>query len=659
MRGTALVAVAAVSIATAGVSRVVTVELADREVAPVVGLDPVSEEVEGASVAEISVALAALHPPSPFLVVATAELAEAAVALAPGPLLVEPTADQVGTLVASRGVQQVVAVGDVVLPALEDVEVRAIDAHDPWSLVDAIDARLVRLAVGHDAFVAATDDAVRGGGVPVLLSPDDPTEPAATAAALRARPEVAVELYARSDEDADPLPRRPTAELVGPGAWLGRLDDPSAQLTVVPTGRPGLVGPAAQLDGRLVALDRDVDEHGAARWLADTAGGLTQIRTVGHVSEAAVRQLAYRLGLVGLPELALEQVVDGDGVRPACQPAQEGGRSPCLSGERSPLVATSLRQPPGDERRFVVQRHGLVRILRADGSLDSQPFLDLTAGTGTAVEQGLFDLAFAPDFASSGRFWSLGTRSSDGALVLRRHTADGDHADPGSPRLVVAQPGPAHNGGGLRVTPDGRLLIGVGEGGAPDGRRGGQDAADVLGSILSVDPDGEGPPEVLARGLRNPFRLDLDHLTGVVYVADVGERRVEEVNVLQLGSPLVNFGWPVFEGGTCFDNAGDRCLTMQQTGPALSYAHADGHCAVIGGVVYRGAEVPELRGHYLFGDFCAGDVRAVRIAADGSVRAARVPGLRELPAPLYSFGLDARGEAYVLGEAGVFRVVRA
>jgi glucose/arabinose dehydrogenase len=337
-----------------------------------------------------------------------------------------------------------------------------------------------------------------------------------------------------------------------------------------------------------------------------------------------------------------------------------------------PLYLTS---PPDDDRLFVLEKGGAIRIIRDDMVLD-EPFLDLSGRVSKGAEQGLLGLAFPPDYASSRHFAVHYTDlEADTRVSLFRVLDDPDRADPASesPVLTVQQPGPAHNGGQILFGPDGMLYIGLGDGrsrgGDDEGR--GQSLDDLLGSILRIEVgSGSGytvpvdnpfvgtddvRPEIWSYGLRNPWRFSFDRATGDVYIADVGATLWEEVNRARAqdgAGRAVNYGWSRMEGPQCLVEA---CDAGDLTLPLLQYDHTEG-CSVTGGYVYRGAEIPSIVGQYFYGDFCRGWVQSVRAEGD--------PGdpvdWPELSPGdnITSFGEDAEGSLYILtAGGGVFRIV--
>jgi glucose/arabinose dehydrogenase len=323
-------------------------------------------------------------------------------------------------------------------------------------------------------------------------------------------------------------------------------------------------------------------------------------------------------------------------------------------------VAMAVR--PGERTLYVVEQVGRVRAIRG-GRLDPAPVLDISSKVTAGGEQGLLGLAFSPD----GRYLYLHYTDRSGDHQVSELTMRGQRADPGSERSVlqIDDPFGNHNGGQLAFGPDRRLYLAFGDGGGggdPEGN--GQSLESLLGKILRIDPrpgggrpyrvpsdnpfvDREGArPEIWAYGLRNPWRFSFDAATGDLWIGDVGQNAYEEVDFEPAGSGGRNYGWNRREGLHAY-NGGDR--PSGAVDPVIEYGRDGGACTVIGGFVYRGQRIAGLRGAYLYGDYCAGWVRAAR-TRDGNILEQRDLGL-EVPG-LSSFGVDTTGELYALSLGG-------
>lgn len=352
------------------------------------------------------------------------------------------------------------------------------------------------------------------------------------------------------------------------------------------------------------------------------------------------------------------------------------GLAPVASGFAQPVYVNG----PGDgtNRLFVVERTGRIRII-AGGEVLPEPFLDIVSIVQSGgSEQGLLSVAFPPDFAESGVFYVYYTAQGEegvGDNTIARYglsESDPNRADPDSAEVLLAVTDDRvnHNGGPLVFGPDGYLYAGLGDGGGggdPEGNA--QNPGTLLGSVLRIDADagaapyaippdnpfadgGAGAPEVWAWGLRNPWRLSFDRQSGDLFVGDVGQNAIEEVNWVPAGTPGgTNFGWNVMEGTSCF--RADDCDREGLTLPVAEFTHEFG-CSVVGGYVYRGELEPALEGVYLFGDYCSGLVWGLGRDASGAwVLSDPV----ETGVRISSFGEDAQGEVYLVSLTGeVFRV---
>ena len=321
---------------------------------------------------------------------------------------------------------------------------------------------------------------------------------------------------------------------------------------------------------------------------------------------------------------------------------------------------TFVTHAPGDDRLYITDRSGIVTAVTPDGT--RTVFLDLTdVVTANGIEQGLLGLAFHPDYASNRRLFVYYTDAEPNSH-LAEVTADatGAAADPATLRELIAfdQFGDRHYAGMIQFGPDGYLYVATGDGAKAS--ENGRFPHTLLAAILRLDvdtgdpygipPDNpfadgvDGAPEVWAFGVRNPWRTWIDHETAVLYIADVGQERYEEVNAVPLDPVGYDFGWHAMEGTHCFT---DECDTNDPVLPVVEYPHDDG-CSVTGGVVYQGTAIPELRGHYLYSDWCRGWIRSFRFDAGDAVDAADwsdgFPGLTQVN----SFGVGPDGEVYLV-----------
>ena len=337
-----------------------------------------------------------------------------------------------------------------------------------------------------------------------------------------------------------------------------------------------------------------------------------------------------------------------------------------VSGLERPVVVTHAGD--GSLRLFIVEQPGRIRVVRA-GTLLEEPYLDLTDRvTDDSNEQGLLGLAFSPTFAEDGRFYVYYTAEDEGKNTIARFTTDpaADVADPDTEQILleVDDPYGNHNGGMLAFGPDGYLYAGLGDGGSggdPEDRA--QDLGSLLGKIvrldvsgdaLSIPPDnpfasGGGRPEIWIYGLRNPWRFSFDRLTGDLYIGDVGQNEIEEIDYLAAGEAAGrNLGWRIFEGTQPY--ADTRHAGADPLSPILEYRHGADGCSVTGGYVYRGRDLPALLGVYFYGDYCSGNIWTAW-SGDGVTWTNQLFGDSELS--LSSLGEDQAGELYFIDHTGI------
>jgi len=345
------------------------------------------------------------------------------------------------------------------------------------------------------------------------------------------------------------------------------------------------------------------------------------------------------------------------------------------TGLSDPVLVTSAKD--GRDRLFIVEQTGRI-LVRKNGVVLSRALLDLTGSVALGGEQGLLGLAFHPSYATNRKFY-VNYTNTDGDTVIREYktsTSNPDRIEAGSGRTVlkITQPYSNHNGGMLAFGRDGNLYIGMGDGGGSNdpGNRA-QSLSTLLGKMLRINVSGTPPPrgyripasnpyvdrtgrdEIWQRGLRNPWRFSFDRATGNLWIGDVGQASYEEIdratNTSSGPGKGANWGWRVMEGRHChLPSTG--CATSGKRLPIHEYTHAaNGRCAVTGGYVYRGSEIPALAGYYVFGDFCSGEIFAIQ--AGSSYPATRITlagaGSGRL---ISSFGESASGELYVVDLRG-------
>lgn len=336
-----------------------------------------------------------------------------------------------------------------------------------------------------------------------------------------------------------------------------------------------------------------------------------------------------------------------------------------IGGFAQPVVITHAGD--GSGRLFVVEQPGRIRIIK-NGALLATPFLDISARLTSGGERGTLGLAFPPGFATKRYFYVNYTNLSGDIVIARFRVSAGnaDVADPASEQIVLTIPHPTnsnHNGGQLAFSQrDGFLYIGVGDGGAGnDPPNNAQNPNQLLGKLLRIDVETGSPAtytipasnpfatrtdvrrEIWALGLRNPWRFSFDRLTNDLYLADVGQSALEEVNfqpATSVGGE--NYGWRVFEGTQCTGLGPAPCTPGAYTPPVVQYDHSLG-CSVTGGYVYRGATYARMQGLYFYGDFCSGRIWAMRQESN----VWQTTQLLDTTLGISTFGEDEAGNLYV------------
>jgi len=372
--------------------------------------------------------------------------------------------------------------------------------------------------------------------------------------------------------------------------------------------------------------------------------------------------------------------MDDAGVKLHCDPVSgtDLKLQEITRGLVDPLYLTA---PENDERLFVIEQPGRIRIVQ-DNILLATPFLDVSSIIrDTGNEQGLLGMAFHPDFATNGRFFINYTRSPDGSTVIAEYTVSTDPgvANPtGKILLTFSQPQSNHNGGMIAFGPDGFLYIGTGDGGGardqhgPDGN--GQNLDTLLGKLLRIDVDsgdpygipstnpfatGGGRPEIWSYGLRNPWRFSFDATAGNIYIGDVGQDNLEEVDVQPSNAAGLNYGWRIMEGTDCFNPT--TCVTDGLVQPITEYPHDQGRASITGGYVYRGDCMPDIVGRYFFGDFQGEQIYTFELSNGALANLQDITSVIDPNsdiAGLTSFGEDTYGELYVISRDGkLFKIV--
>jgi uncharacterized repeat protein (TIGR03806 family) len=387
-------------------------------------------------------------------------------------------------------------------------------------------------------------------------------------------------------------------------------------------------------------------------------------------------------------------------------PAARAAEPQVLLQEIAPIAFPMWIWHANDDRVFILERRGVIRIWTKEDGLLETPFLDIDSLVGEGGERGLYSIAFHPDYATNRTFFISYHENAGPGLptlaVYRYRTSLGDPnvADPTSALRIfeVEKPEDIHNGGEIMFGPDGYLWMAFGDGNAGDGGCRVQNDDFWLGKILRIDVDQiqEGvpysygippdnpftigtdpadviPDEIYAKGFRHPWRFSFDPLNGDVWIGDVGGGAWEEINLIPAGSGGgQNFGWKIMEGNECHSDPvpGDcpsgtpSCFSPEFTPPIFTYSHATvpdptpmNGCAIIGGFRYRGSAIPELYGRYVFTDFCANEIRTIEEISPGVygnpkvlVAGIKVPN---------TMGLDADGELYLGNLNKVYKIVNA
>ena len=328
----------------------------------------------------------------------------------------------------------------------------------------------------------------------------------------------------------------------------------------------------------------------------------------------------------------------------------------------------------GDSRLFVVQQGGLIRILNSNGTINSTPFLNLSSLVSSGGERGLLGLAFHPNYATNGYFFVNYTNST-GNTVIARYSVNSTNPDvavnSAAILMTITQPFSNHNGGSIKFGTDGYLYIGMGDGGSggdPGNRA--QNINENLGKMLRIDVNSTispfytspssnpyvgiaGNDEIWAIGVRNPWKFSFNRLNGDLWIADVGQNNIEEIN--KVTNPLtagLNFGWKCYEGNVVYNTTG--CAPIgTMTMPVAQYTHSGGNCSITGGYVYTGAMYPNFLNKYFFADYCVNRIGYVDTTSNVVTFTPNFSGSNNFT----SFGEDMNGELYVTNSSVIYKIV--
>ena len=328
----------------------------------------------------------------------------------------------------------------------------------------------------------------------------------------------------------------------------------------------------------------------------------------------------------------------------------------------------------GDSRLFVVQQGGLIRILNSNGTINSTPFLNLSSLVSSGGERGLLGLAFHPNYATNGYFFVNYTNST-GNTVIARYSVNSTNPDvainSATILMTITQPFSNHNGGSIKFGTDGYLYIGMGDGGSggdPGNRA--QNINENLGKMLRIDVNSTispfytspssnpyvgiaGNDEIWAIGVRNPWKFSFNRLNGDLWIADVGQNNIEEIN--KVTNPLtagLNFGWKCYEGNVVYNTTGCAPISTM-TMPVAQYTHSGGNCSITGGYVYTGAMYPNFLNKYFFADYCVNRIGYVDTTSNVVTFTPNFSGNNNFT----SFGEDINGELYVTNSSVIYKIV--
>jgi len=350
--------------------------------------------------------------------------------------------------------------------------------------------------------------------------------------------------------------------------------------------------------------------------------------------------------------------------------SQTIGIVPFATGFNNPIEIAHA----GDSRLFVVEQSGIIKIVNSNGTVNPTPFLNISSLVSCCGERGLLGLAFHNSYSTNGFFYVNYTNTA-GNTVVARYTVSSnpDVADNTSGTIIITinQPFSNHNGGTIKFGPDGYLYIGMGDGGSggdPGNRA--QNINELLGKMLRIDINSAAPygipssnpyagaipgaDEIWAIGLRNPWKFSFNRLNGDLWIADVGQDQVEEINKVSSTAAGLNYGWRCYEGNAAYNTTG--CAAMStMTFPFAQYTHSTtSTCSITGGYVYTGNTYPAMQNKYFFADYCVNRIGMVDTSGNITY-SANFSGSNSFT----SFGENSSGELFITGTSQdiVYRVI--
>lgn len=336
------------------------------------------------------------------------------------------------------------------------------------------------------------------------------------------------------------------------------------------------------------------------------------------------------------------------------------------------LIASGLSFPvnithAGDDRLFITEQTGRIKILNSSGEIESQAFLDISNLTVAQGERGLLGHAFSPNYAENGEFYVNYTNLQGNTVIARYHVSENPNIalPEGEIILQINQPYTNHNGGHIKFGPDGYLYISMGDGGSGgDPQNRSQNLNSLLGKMLRIDVNAEtyeipannpfvnssGEDEIWAYGLRNSWKFSFDAVENEIWIADVGQNAIEEINRQDASLSGLNYGWRCYEGNSPYNTQNcDDASTM--IFPVVTYGHSNGRCSITGGYVYRGSQYPNLQGKYIFADYCGQEIGMVH-------ENNTLEWVLDVPGVYFTgFGENFENELYAVGSGRLYKII--